>query len=180
MFLERKVQQQEGILREMTDCKEIMMAELREIKEKHEKSAKEVDRLQKELTMKPEIPPPPPPPPPTFFRFLSWRSGDSSKRASRSKSMSRIEGRNRKPMVLNDEILDAIRNRKYSLKKVPNERMAISGMSTPITPRKSNLGDHQFMSRLFERRLRMEYSDDDEESSDGSVGGKPILQLGTF
>ena len=35
----------------------------------------------------------------------------------RSKSCSRIEGR-KKPMILNDDILDAIRNKKYALKKV--------------------------------------------------------------
>ena len=50
-----------------------------------------------------------------FFRFLPWKH---ELKKPRSKSCSRIEGRKNKPMILNDDILDAIRNKKYALKKV--------------------------------------------------------------
>ncbi len=78
--------------------------------------------------------------------------------------MSRIDDlRNRhKMMVLNEDILDAIRNRKYSLKHTPGPERSKSA-----TGRRRNAtengGDDNIIAKILERRLRMEYQTDAEE-----------------
>jgi hypothetical protein len=60
-------------------------------------------------------------------------------------------------MVLNDQILDVIRNRKYSLKPTPVRR------DDEVDGRKSASGDDNIIAKILERRLRMAYQTEDEE-----------------
>ena len=148
-------------LAEMRKYREIVLKELATTRAKLEKSQKENDRLKAELREKDDqavqpVPPPPPPPPPTsLFRFLHFKK-------PRSKSMSRIECR-RKPMVLNDQILDAIRNKKYSLRKV--EPPELGPLKIVTASNESN--STRMLASLIHRRVRMEYSDtDDSDDND--------------
>ena len=146
----------------MRKYREIVLKELANTREKLQKSLLANDKLKQEneklhTGFEPKkvvrIPPPPPPPPPSLLRFLPWKSGKT-----RSKSMSRIECR-RKPMLLNDDILEAIRNKKYSLRKVeppelgPLKVVTVDGTSDAT----------RMLTHLIERRARMEYSDTEDE-----------------
>jgi hypothetical protein len=168
IFLEKKSEHQERAIKDMSECRDNLMEQLKLTKDKYETALKENAKLVKDLNMRPENPPPPPAPPPpppgSLFRFLSWKTTEGRK--TRSKSMSRIEGR-KKPMNLNDDILDAIRNRKYSLKKV--EAPKLGDIQLGVKPHfevgmiDKELGNNQIVIRLLQRRIRMEYSDDDAE-----------------
>ena len=162
-FLKQKAEHQDLALAEMRKYREIVLKELSNTRIKLEKSLKENDRLQselesiekKEVRFKPAPPPaPPPPPPPSLLRFLP------NFKKPRSKSMSRIECR-RKPMLMNDDILDAIRNKKYSLRKVEPPDLGPLKILTVDNQTISN----RMLARLIDRRVRMEYSDA-EESED--------------
>lgn len=122
----------------------------------------EVERaeLRAELERTPEKPPAPPPPPPPMppqsilAKILPWK---------RSKSMSRIDDirvkQQQNIMKLNEEILDAIRNRRYSLKAV--------GFSEthPRTRRKTH--PDEGIARILQRRIRMEYEEEEESDANG-------------
>ena len=164
-FLKQKAEHQDLALAEMRKYREIVLKELSNTRIKLEKALKENDRLQTELKsafekkdphvrFKPAPPPPPPPPPPSLFRFLPFKK-------PRSKSMSRIECR-RKPMILNDDILDAIRNKKYSLRKVEPPDLGPLKIVTVDNQSATN----RMLARLIDRRVRMEYSDADESEDD--------------
>ena len=61
-------------------------------------------------------------------------------------------------MSLNDDILDAIRNRRYSLRHIDK----------PTKIQKSNDGDDTsaaILSRILERRIRMEFSEDSDDNN---------------
>ena len=75
--------------------------------------------------------------------------------------MSRIECR-RKPMILNDDILDAIRNKKYSLRKVEPPDL---GPLKILTIDNESSGT-KMLKRLIDRRVRMEYSDVESDDED--------------
>ena len=75
--------------------------------------------------------------------------------------MSRIECR-RKPMILNDDILDAIRNKKYSLRKVEPPDLGPLKIVTVDNQSVTN----RMLARLIDRRVRMEYSDAEESEND--------------
>ena len=101
--------------------KEKVDLEYDEISIRYDKATKEIQKLNKELEFK-IPPPPPPPPPPTPPRLCNLLNKFGKK--NRSVSLSRLESgsvrqkRTNVPMVLNKDILDSIRNRKYKLKPV--------------------------------------------------------------
>lgn len=148
-------------LAEMRKYREIVLKELSTTRGKLDKAQTENDALKAELAKRDAVhkaveppPPPPPPPPPSLFRFLHFKK-------PRSKSMSRIEGR-RKPMVLNDQILDAIRNKKYSLRKV--EPPMLGPLKIVTASNESN--SSRMLASLIHRRVRMEYSDTEDDTDD--------------
>jgi hypothetical protein len=92
-----------------------------EISVRYDRATKEIKKLTLELELKPERPPPtppPPPPPPPPPRLCNL----FNRKKNRSISLSKIDNSSARkknvPMVLNTDILDAIRNRKYKLKPV--------------------------------------------------------------
>lgn len=167
-FMRQKTEHQDLALAEMRKYREIVLKELSKTRENLQKALTENSKLKEENEKlgngfdqyAPKkvkiIPPPPPPPPPSLLRFLPWKSGKT-----RSKSMSRIECR-RKPMLLNDDILDQIRNKKYSLRKVeppelgPLKVVTVDGTSDAT----------RMLTHLIERRARMEYSDTEDDEDD--------------
>lgn len=156
-------------LNEMRKYREIVLKELSDKSNQVGKLTRENEKLLKELNSKPEnppIPPPPPPPPNTLLRFLPWKN-DGKK--PRSKSMSRIEGR-KKPMILTDDILDAIRNKKYSLRKVEPPMLG----TMRIMAIDNDSSSSQMIARLIQRRVRMEYSDNESEDD------RSYTNVGTF
>ena len=121
-----KIGEQESIILRLKGERDRAQIQLAETTAKLERVQREVEELRLEIERTPEQPPPPPTPPPPpskpLFRFLPWRGGKNSENPKiRSKSMSKIDdikSHRSKPMVLNDDILDAIRNRRYSLRHV--------------------------------------------------------------
>ena len=65
-------------------------------------------------------------------------------------------------MVLNDQILDAIRNKKYSLRKV--EPPELGPLKIVTASNESN--STRMLASLIHRRVRMEYSDTDDSGDD--------------
>ena len=65
-------------------------------------------------------------------------------------------------MILNDDILDAIRNKKYSLRKVEPPDLGPLKIVTIDNQSVTN----RMLSRLIDRRIRMEYSDAEESEDD--------------
>ena len=64
-------------------------------------------------------------------------------------------------MALNDDILDAIRNRRYSLRRI--DKTAPTSLSMKRIDE-----DSIFVAKILERRVRMEFSDD-SDGDDGDV-----------
>lgn len=84
-------------------------------------------------------------------------------------------------MALNEDILDAIRNRRYSLRVVPKEEVVSKkrhkSMGGGLNQDRDELGldhcDGAIIARILERRIQMEYQSEDEDSgeeSDRSTG----------
>ena len=65
-------------------------------------------------------------------------------------------------MILNDDILDAIRNKKYSLRKVEPPDL---GPLKILTIDNESSGT-KMLKRLIDRRVRMEYSDVESDDED--------------
>lgn len=159
-MLERHSEGQERIVKEVRAKWDQLFRDLNETQAKYEKALREIQQLQVELERKSERPPappaPPPPPPPSLFRFLSWKL----EKCRKSTSMSRIDDIcGARPMVLNDDILDAIRNRRYSLKHVEDDGQDKRDSLT------TNGTAGNMIARILERRVRMEYSDDSDDNT---------------
>ena len=115
--------EKDGLIYELKFQNEKIEKEYDEISVRYDRATKEIKKLTLELELKPEKPPPtppPPPPPPPPPRLCNI----FNRKKNRSISLSRIENHSTRkknvPMVLNKDILDAIRNRKYKLKPVEN------------------------------------------------------------
>lgn len=141
---------------------------IKELENKNAKLLKELETLRTSMDRTPELAPPPPPPPmPPKFRLHFWKpttNGGLTKK-SRSKSLSRVEDFKRKrnpnaPMVLNDAILDAIRNRRYSLRHVDDADERKKSMIR----QRQNSDDN--IAKIIQRQAKMVYSDDEDEDDD--------------
>ena len=136
---------------------------LEELDAKNSKLLKELESMRLSIEQKPEMAPPPPAPPMPKFRLHFWKptNGVVTKK-SRSKSLNRVEDFKKKrnpnaPMVLNSDILDAIKNRRYSLRHVDD-----------ADERRKSLVKNQYhsdanLAQIIKRQSKMVYSDEEDD-----------------
>lgn len=68
-------------------------------------------------------------------------------------------------MALNEDILDAIRNRRYSLRQTPQKAPTTPGQDADADDAGTNEDNH-IIARILHRRLQMEYDQSEEEEDD--------------
>ncbi|XP_040568663.1 uncharacterized protein [Lepeophtheirus salmonis] len=158
-----------------------LQEEIQDLQKKNDKLLKEVEGLYTEIERKPEIPPPPPPPPPPpKFKLNFWKPS----KKQRSKSLNRVEDlrimeRNpHAPMVLNSDILDAIKNRRYSLKHVDPIK---EKEKQRLLRKESDQYYSEFdIAKIIERQIALAFSDESDEETEEWINKKINNDKGSF
>ena len=162
---DHRYRHQERLMRALREDRERLRRKIEDAFDQLSRVEKEKAELKAELDRKPENPPPAPPPPPPppppnkiLAKIMPWKRIPYQ----RSRSMSRIDElksrqQQQRIMRLNEDILDAIRNRRYSLRTPePRQQRRINASSANE--------DDVIIAKVLERRIRMELQDEDEDT----------------
>jgi len=123
-------------------------------------------RLENEVSLKPEVPPPPPPPPPPKSLFSHIKNNIKIRKSKRAASVPNINSSSAtgsSPMKLNNDTLDAIKNRRYQLRPVRRnsvqKKRRLSESAWDV--RDVGMGD---IAQILSRRISMGYSTIEEDT----------------
>jgi len=136
--------------------------ELRNKESENQDLRNRVVNLETEVTRKPEIPPPPPPPPPppkSLFTQIRRNIIRKSKRAASVPNINALCSAGAPAARLNNETLEAIKNKSYQLrpvrKNLPAKKRNCSG---------SDSDGEQNIGLILARRMSMGYNNFEEDN----------------